>query len=1209
MALRRDHLTDASFDVVMASIGGLSQEIRNLQAQMVPMQNSALMGQLVPVTPSFKLGQNDDPNGDGVNVNVGVTGVAGNMQSARITVVRKVHNQVLPGETTIQALNRIKTKFEHFDIDLTDIERASGTLETVIGPFKKRHMKDTSEGEKDKNRFQLVRLRAYTDFSSSPNPVDSPVNPTATVPINVFSVNPAGATQFYFDLVDNKNGSPPADDKVCDILENATESTTSSVSFTLLPLSTNNGGASDLSFEDRGFNEARAFIRKRGTTGRGRVLGGVLDDPTVKTITYTDDLPVGKEFEWYQNVYSGNGTKEVVTPASPVYFVVGSGSSAVTQARLDGFSIIHVNTTGDFAVLQFAAEDDRHGILTLTITQPTFSMACGSGAYLYKRVIFEKSQNGTTWHRIGAPFRTLDDAGAFDSGGVNVLTQEVQTKKNIAAIYFRARIFLAGKTSANAVPTLIVPVQGTSMSTLIQPPADPVAGDFAAPAENAVDDSSMSTAEVRCTFPVRLNTSLVPPGSTFASLGIDSAYVKVRKVKSGTGTSPQDDPGAAGSTVGENKLKFQGGPIDPADLASNVVYVALDKLKYKKRYEVVRVALASGGILVKCPTHTNLPFIAGQGNVDIATLSAPNPPITIARKSSQHSKVKCSFIQPASPSPGPLLLENITLFQQEPGDTEASAIGFKDLSTDNGFQVSGPLSVSFKAVHGKGIPAGMISYYYVIMANGGGIYTSSTITDSATGTDAPTTAPSAPSLSSTYLSTNTPDVDASTGDAQVVVRVFCDSANTSTSTGLTWGANLVQLVTAIFQKTSGIEIPFTAVPEPTATYVDIPCNLKLGHTFLWVKNKSSNGEGHINSTVTNVPVKAGGLDENLALLASPNFNVNLAKAEPQDIHHSLIPIEFTQPATPVFANKIVLFADKQVGGVFTGSFRSRGEVILRDDAANFTPGLKTVYVAIQHTKMATLRFYAKMHGRLNSPIQSATTANYVTSIGEDLTYPSYSASNPVSGRAKWGPMGLKIRANPPDISYTNPGITRVMMEFQTWYPSTALPRNQYAYWNPDDGQAGAVTFSNTPLLIGPDTTRWNDSTVNFPIGVGGNRVIYEVLKPQNSDSPASFGGDTGVVNTSYICLDTGVVGSASNPSPACKDLPLALARFLNGENLTTVGGQPGLNVMSGSVTIKLIFYNQTPDGSAAGTPYFYIVSFPPIAWRRGMGFDRQAVTV
>lgn len=1185
MALRRDHLTDASFDVVMASIGGLSQEIRNLQAQMVPMQNSALMGQLVPVTPSFKLGQNDDPNGDGVNVNVGVTGVAGNMQSARITVVRKVHNQVLPGETTIQALNRIKTKFEHFDIDLTDIERASGTLETVIGPFKKRHMKDTSEGEKDKNRFQLVRLRAYTDFSSSPNPVDSPVNPTATVPINVFSVNPAGATQFYFDLVDNKNGSPPADDKVCDILENATESTTSSVSFTLLPLSTNNGGASDLSFEDRGFNEARAFIRKRGTTGRGRVLGGVLDDPTVKTITYTDDLPVGKEFEWYQNVYSGNGTKEVVTPASPVYFVVGSGSSAVTQARLDGFSIIHVNTTGDFAVLQFAAEDDRHGILTLTITQPTFSMACGSGAYLYKRVIFEKSQNGTTWHRIGAPFRTLDDAGAFDSGGVNVLTQEVQTKKNIAAIYFRARIFLAGKTSANAVPTLIVPVQGTSMSTLIQPPADPVAGDFAAPAENAVDDSSMSTAEVRCTFPVRLNTSLVPPGSTFASLGIDSAYVKVRKVKSGTGTSPQDDPGAAGSTVGENKLKFQGGPIDPADLASNVVYVALDKLKYKKRYEVVRVALASGGILVKCPTHTNLPFIAGQGNVDIATLSAPNPPITIARKSSQHSKVKCSFIQPASPSPGPLFLENITLFQQEPGDTEASAIGFKDLSTDNGFQVSGPLSVSFKAVHGKGIPAGMISYYYVIMANGGGIYTSSTITDSATGTDAPTTAPSAPSLSSTYLSTNTPDVDASTGDAQVVVRVFCDSANTSTSTGLTWGANLVQLVTAIFQKTSGIEIPFTAVPEPTATYVDIPCNLKLGHTYLWLKNKSSNGEGHINSTGSAVSIKAGGLDENLSLLASPNFNVNLAKAEPQDIHHSLIAIEFTQPATPVFANKIVLFADKNG----SGTFLPRGEVILRDDAANFTPGLKTVYVAIQHTKMATLRFYARMHGRLNSPIQSATTANYVTSVGEDLSAPAYSASNPITGRLKWGAMGLKIKTNPPDINYTNPSLTRVLLEFQTWFPSPFPLLYAYAYWNPDDGSTGAVRYSASPIILGPDSPNWNDSSYNLPIGVGASRVIYDVLRPRFEDVPASF--SAGLVTNSL-------------------DLPLELARFLNGES----SGSPAINDITGVLTVKVIFYNQTPDGtglpSASNlTPFSYVATFPALMWRRGMGFDKPAVMI
>lgn len=1184
--LKRHRLTDGTTEALSIAIAHTNQELKNIKGAMSNSSNpftngNGLLVQQIP----FKQSLRRDP-AEGVFVDVVVTGVTPDMEVARITVLRKTHNRIIGSETQAQAKTRIQRALQKFDFELTDTERSSGIMEREIGPFKFRHEKDTTDAEKDKNRFQLIKLVAETNFGRLKNPMEDPLSDTASVPIATFQVNMPGHTpddQYYFDLTDTKGASLPAANLLCNVVDSTTDAADAKVTFTIKADATLN----TVSFLDRGYTSAIAVIRKVGDTGEPIKIGGVLADPTVTSVDLQINLPLGKKYEWIKNILEEAGEKEVLTAASPVQFTAGSGQN------YDNFA-----TDANFkTTLSATPEDNRHAAITLTLQQPTFTASCTTGGYIYKKIEFQKQKADLTW-RTFETVHTLDSAGGanitdsggaaatdpFASGNIATFSVECNTKRNISSINFRALVYGIGKTSTGAIPIRTV-TQGSSYSTTLSPPADPLAADV--PAATNVPDDMTAEADARTEVLVYFDNTRT---MTYAQSGADHAYIVLRKI--GVGTA-QDDP-----TV-ETRLPKIGGPIDP-DTPPNSTFctVTARGLKLGKRYRLARTILEREGTIVKNTDNTKFyDFTAGIPNNSITNITFPPPPVGLNFISnvpldSRHDMIICRFIQPNPP----VLLKSFELFQQGANDVDPTtgqpvwvSLRTIRLLDNQAYQTPGLITVWGKAQH-KQAEVG-VKYWFTLTAVGGATLNSSIYTTTTFIGDAPSIAPSAPAnttvtgiTSAPGFVVNQPDTDSSSGLAEVTVRVPIDAANPTVTTA---SAANVTTVTAVFRQngTTGNKIFFTGVPDPTATYVDIECKFHLGKKYDWVKNININGGGQISSSGSAVTFRAGVRSSNLAVLVP--FTVDTANIAVQDPRHSYVPIIFTQPTAvpasdiyPAFVRKMLVYGKKPAAA----NYHVVGEVTLKDDEYYQTTGTKTVPFVIQHPKTADFYLYPVIIGENGTTFTGTYNAGspYILKVNAaDEGTPGF--SRPKLGKAKWSNAGiLKAKSNQPDLNFETHTTNRIRFEFQALYRGAG---SRYYYWNPDDP---TTTIFSPSALTQDNLTSMQDSVVAEFADIGkANHIMYDVTK------------------TTY---DYSVPAA---PVVTYGDIPSVIADALNGQNdlVNFPNSTVGFNTLTGYLNITLYFYNETVPMIVTGNPttQSYATTSFQIPWYRYKGLDSAAV--
>ncbi len=951
--VKRDRLTNASFEALNIAIGSIQDQISQMGTEMSQMNLNGL-GIPTPALP-FKIAQRTEP--EGVFVSVRVENISADLERLIIIVIRKNQNKIIGSEDDTSAKARINQRKQRFAFDITDIERSSGIFEGEIGPFPIRHERDSSEDEKDRNRFQLIKL-VGEDISGDKvkNPDEDPLSDSATVPIEVLAVNTPGDDEFYFDINgDEARASKPSLDLLCNKVDQTTEAIDSKTTFTIKALSTNNGGSTDKSFEDRGYTDVYAVIKKKNDMAAEPIkIGGPLVDPTATQIDLEINLPLGKVYQWVRNILTNATSKETVTPDSTVEFTAGS------NRNFDNFATDPMFWT-TFTVV---AEDPRHATLTLDVTQPVFMEDCQTGGYIYKAVRFEKQRANGTWKVLNRQ-RTLDDDGAFSSGANRVYTFEAQTRKDIASINFRAVLVAAGRDSNGDQPLRIV-TQGGVFSTEFPAPADPILADII---ENAPDDDT-NEADTRTQIRVYADPTR---SKTFLETGADSAFIRIRKQKASGGGST-DDPSE------DNKLPLYGGPIDPADLGATFTIITIRGLRLGKRYVIKRALLQREGSTKKS-NLVDIPFIAGAGNTNPLTLILEIP--TIVRVDERHSTVECMFTQPNPP----VLLKNIELHRKRPNDANFIEIIQWRLADDATFNSPGTYVVRFDVQHKK--KTNGIQYFYRIRAIGNAFVTSPTRTDGDTGDGSPATIPSSPSLSSTYLLVNEPNTDTSGADARIIARIFADANNTSTVSGLTWSQVNVTQVTAVFRKngeTAVDPIKIVATPDPNATFTDIEVNLRLGKLFDWVRNISSNGDGQIRSTGGAVSFRAGSRTEDLSGISNSNFRIDTANVTIEDPRHSFIPVIFTQPTPSVFVRRLNLFGKQST----QPTYKLVAFEVLKEEDTFSTPGPKTVQLFVKHPQNKTMNYYPIITGAsgasVGSPIHNQSTP-YILNTGSDPAVP------------------------------------------------------------------------------------------------------------------------------------------------------------------------------------------------------------------------------
>lgn len=1107
--LKSNPNTNITFESLARAINSIQDSLTQVQGQMNQLTTGNTLTIPIPSLP-FKIAERADNTGIYVTVS---TQVPATTATLRIQIIRVADNQKLSGDADdASAIKRAKRKVLRFDIEVSEDEAKVGVVEREIGPLKPKAGND--------NAYNLVRLTATDDAGGkSRNPKSTPFSPTGPFATGAqlfpaLVVDNGGIMQF---TVGSSISSPPKTPALADIICNevSTEGSTSTAKITVQVWA---DPTKMLTFQQVNATSAFAVFKQvndpanqtvTGATGEvdNRLkFGGPLEDPTVNYVLIDATLSFGVQYE-FKKAITTNATDKQVATATGLNFIAGKG--------LPVTNLLNRSLVATY-------KDGHHTLLTLTFTQPSGTSVCDSPVAYIKRIeYFVQEDTDAGFIRDGKE-GALDNESLHVAGATIVLTHKIKHKANQIALQFKARIVGVGKDPIGSGNFVDVVSSGNS-STARTIPATPSLGDIAT---NLPDDDTAAD-DAFTVFNVYASTDKV---TTYRQAGLDGAYIRLKR--KAAATSSADD-----TTSGQE----YGGPVDPSDLDSAFTTVTVRREKLGRRYIWVRNITTMQGQPIKS-ADGNVAYIAGYGTTgdatDITRLTFVTP-ISITRITKRLSKVSLLFQQPPI-AQVPVLLKNAKVFQKlvsnSEGSTDTSFVKKDEVSlrdspefSDNTVIQPGQSDTVTKlvtfTVHHPANTSGL-QYYVEVRAIGNAteyIGNNATtnfsllvpFTDGNTGGSLSGNGPSPPLSSLLSNTVSGPDKT----DGVAVTTIYCNYLNGAPVGGSTFQSVNASEAIAVFRRDTdavGAEpLKFGGALTDTqlgAAFVNIECaGLRVGHKYHWVKNILRSPEGDRAVATGDVAFIAGNYDSTLTDITGLAITFT-----PQDSRHTLVTVQFTQPATPVFLRKIRLYESQSAVANDTLKIVDRINAIddLATDGTSYnSSGLKKGTFIVKHKRPPnTVTYQFDLLAVGNDTPLASPTATEVVSDAEDSGPPSYSGcpTDPTpcaNMKLRWKPSHLRAHIRKPDLNMVT--FDRIKVRYQI----KGLNGGVNYVWNPDDG-----TFNTGLGDVLPDTSVYNDTQFTADLGQA-TQAVTNADRPDTANPGAEFpsGAYSALVpGTSYV---------------------------------------------------------------------------------------------